>query len=130
MDVWMQAQVLPPGMKNTDGPALYGVMGIAKRAQCVPHSSKQMLVKPFAIQHTDTMECLRYGKDNMIMTDWVGIIYSILDPERLVGSLTLWTVTVATAIVADLIATTMVTSVLMTAQGGGPTFGQCPRTLS
>jgi hypothetical protein len=46
-----------------------------------------MIVKPFAIQHANTMECLRNGKDNMIMVDWIGMIYSILDPECLVGSL-------------------------------------------
>jgi len=98
--VWMQTQVLPPGMKNTDGPALYGVMDISKRAQCVPHSSKQVIVKPFAIQHANTMECFRNGKDHMIMIDRISMIYSILDPERLVGSLTLGTVVIATAIVA------------------------------
>jgi hypothetical protein len=63
------------------------------------------------------MECLRYGKDNMIMIDRVGMAYSIFDPERLVGSLALWTVTVAATVVADLIATTMVTPILMTTQG-------------
>jgi len=117
MDMRMQAQVLPPGMKNTDGSTLNPVMAVAKRAQCVPHSSKQVIVKPFAIQHTNTMERLRNGKDDMIMIHRVGIIYSILDPERLVGSLALGTVAVATAVVTDLIASTMVTPVLMTAQG-------------
>ena len=117
MYVWMQTQVLPPGMKNTDGSTLNPVMAVAERAQCVPHSSKQVIVKPFAIQHANTMECLRYGKDNMIMTDRVGMIYSILDPERLVGSLALGTVAVAATVVTDLIASTMVTPILMTAKG-------------
>jgi hypothetical protein len=63
------------------------------------------------------MERLRNGKDNMIMTDRVGIIYSIFDPERLVGSLALGTVTIAATVVTNLIASTMVTPVLMTAQG-------------
>jgi hypothetical protein len=74
-------------------------------------------VKPFAIQHADTMEYLRYGKDNMIMIDRISMIYSILDPERLVGSLTFGAVTVAATVVTDLIASTMVTLVLMTTQG-------------
>jgi len=63
------------------------------------------------------MECLRYGKDNMIMIDRISMIYSILDPERLVGSLALWAVPVAATVVTDLIATTMVTPILMTAKG-------------
>jgi hypothetical protein len=117
MYVWMQTQVLPPGMKNTDGSTLNPVMAVAKRAQCVPHSSKQVIVKPFTIQHADTMECLRYGEDNMIMIDRISMIYSILDPERLVGTLALGTVTIAATVVADLILAAMVTPILMTTQG-------------
>ena len=117
MYMWMQTQVLPPGMKNTDGSTLNPVMAVAERAQCVPHSSKQVIVKPFAIQHTNTMERLRNGKDNMIMANRVGMIYAIFYPERLVGSLTLWAMTIATAVITDLIASTMVTPVLMTPQG-------------
>jgi len=75
--------------------------------QFVTHRSKQSIVKPFAIWHTNTMECLRNGKDNMIMVDRIGMIYSILDPERLVGSMTLGTVAVATAVVTDLISAAM-----------------------
>jgi hypothetical protein len=117
MYVWMQTQVLPPGMKNTDGSTLNPVMAVAKRAQCVPHSSKQVIVKPFTIQHADTMECLRYGKDNMIMIDRISMIYSILYPERLVGTLALGTVTISATVVADLILAAMVTPILMTTQG-------------
>jgi hypothetical protein len=51
------------------------------------------------------------------MANRVGMVYSILDPERLVGTLALWTVTVAATVVTDLIFSTMVTPVLMTAQG-------------
>ena len=116
MDMRMQTQVLSPGMKNTDGSRLRCVMAIAERSQCIPHSSKQSIVKPFAIQHTNSMECLWNGKDYMIMTDRIGMTYSILDPERLFGSLALGTVTIATAVVTDLIFAAMVTSVLMTTQ--------------
>ncbi len=117
MYVWMQTQVLPPGMKNTDGSTLNPVMAVAKRAQCVPHSSKQVTVKPFTIQHADTMECLRYGKDNMIMIDRISMIYSILDPERLFGTLALWTVTISATVVTDLILAAMVAPILMATQG-------------
>ncbi len=122
MDMRMQAQVLSPGMKNTDGSRLRCVMAIAERAQRVPHSSKESIVKPFAIQHTNSMECLWNGKDDMIMTDRIGMIYSILDPERLFGSLALGTVTVATAVVTDLISAAMVTPTLMATQGCAPAF--------
>jgi hypothetical protein len=123
MDMRMQAQVLPPGMKNTDGSRLCCVMAIAERAQCAPHTSKQSIVKPFAIQHANIMERLRNGKDKMIMFHRISMIYSILYPERLVRSLALWTVAVTATVVTDLIASTMVTPVLMTAQGRGPAFG-------
>jgi len=53
----------------------------------------------------------------MIMVDRISMTYSILDPERLVGSLALWTVAIATAIVTDLIPAAMVTLVLMPPKG-------------
>jgi hypothetical protein len=68
------------------------------------------------------MERLWNSKDNMIMVDRVGMIYAILDPERLFGSLALGTVTVATAVVTDLISAAMVTPILMTTQGRAPAF--------
>jgi transcriptional regulator CtsR len=113
MDMWMQTQVLPPGMKNTDGSALHCVMAIAERAQCVPHSSKQVIVKPFAIQHAYAMKCLRNGEHHMIMVDRISMTHSIFDPERLVGSLALGTVAIATAIITDLIPAAMITPILM-----------------
>jgi hypothetical protein len=63
------------------------------------------------------MECLRNGEYHVIMTDRISMAHSILDPERLVGSLALGTVTVATAVVTDLISAAMVTPILMTTQG-------------
>ena len=117
MNMRMQAQVLPPGMKNTDGSRLCCVMGITETTQCIPHRGKQVIVKPFAIQHTNTMERLRNGKDNMIMIDRVCMIYSIFDLKRLVGTLALGTVAISTAVVTDLIAAAMVTPILMTTQG-------------
>jgi hypothetical protein len=63
------------------------------------------------------MERLRNGKDNMIMIDRISMIYSILDPECLVGSLALGAVTIAATVVTDLIATAMITLVLMPAKG-------------
>jgi len=110
-------------MKNTNGTALNCVMAVTKRAQCVPHGSKQMIVKPFTIQHANAMKSLRNSEDNMIMIDRISMIHSLLDPERLVRTLALGTVAIATAIVTDLIATAMITLVLMAAKGWGPAFG-------
>jgi hypothetical protein len=45
------------------------------------------------------------------------MIHSLLDPESLIESLALWAVSIATAIVTDLISATMVAVVLMTTQG-------------
>jgi hypothetical protein len=63
------------------------------------------------------MKGLRNGKDNMIMVDRISMTHSILDPERLVGSLALGTVAIATAIITDLIAATKITMVLMPPKG-------------
>jgi hypothetical protein len=52
----------------------------------------------------------------MIMVDRISMTHSLFDPERLVGSLALGTVSIATAIVTDLIPATMITLVLVTAK--------------
>ena len=117
MDMRMQAEVLPPGMKNTNGTALNCVMAVTKRSQCVPNGNKQMIVKPFTIQHANAMESLGNSEDNMIMIDRISMIHSLLDPERLVRTLALGTVAIATTIVTDLIATAMITLVLMATKG-------------
>jgi len=53
----------------------------------------------------------------MIMTDRISLTHSILDPERLVGSLALGTVAIATAVVTDLIIAAMITPILMPSKG-------------
>jgi hypothetical protein len=62
------------------------------------------------------MERLRNGEYNMIMIDRISMFDSIFDPKRLVGTLALGTVTIATAVVTDLISAAMVTPILMTTQ--------------
>jgi hypothetical protein len=117
MDMRMQAEVLAPGMENTNGTTLYPVMTITERTQRVPYRSEQIIVKPFAIQHTNAMECLRNCEYNMKMIDPIGMIHSLLNPECLIESLALWAVAITTAVVTDLIFTTMVAVVLMPTQG-------------
>jgi hypothetical protein len=76
-----------------------------------------MIVKPFAIQQTNSIEHLRNRENNMIMIYRVSIIHTVFNPESLFGTLTLGTVAIATAIVTDLISSAMVTLVLMPAKG-------------
>ena len=61
------------------------------------------------------------------MVDRISMTHSIFDPERLVGSLALGTVTVATAIVTDLIFAAMITLVLMPSKSCCPAFRQRPK---
>ncbi len=117
MNMRMQTEVFAPCMENTYGATFYPEMAVTKRAQCVPHDSKQMIVKPSAIQQANGIECIWNRENNMIMIDRLSIIHALFDPECLFGSLTLWTVTVATTIVTDLIPATMITLVLMAAKG-------------
>ena len=104
-------------MEDTNGTTFYPEVAVTKRTQCVPHGSKQMIVKPSAIQKANGMECLRNCENNMVMIDRISIIHSLFNPECLFGTLTFGTVAIATAVVTDLISAAMVALVLMTPQG-------------
>jgi hypothetical protein len=63
----------------------------------------------------------------MIMADRISMIYSILDPEGLVGALALGTVAITAAIVTDLILAAKITPVLMPSKSCCPASGHCPK---
>jgi hypothetical protein len=53
VEMWVQTEVLTPGMKDTNGPASYPIMAIAEGFEGIPYHIKQVVVKPAAVQQAD-----------------------------------------------------------------------------
>jgi hypothetical protein len=59
----------------------------------------------------------------MVMFNRVCILKTVFDPESLFCPLAFGTVTVPAAVIADMFPATMITTILMTAQGCGAAHG-------
>jgi hypothetical protein len=82
-----------------------------------------MIIEPPCITETDVVQNFRQGKNQMVMFNRVCILKPVFDPESLLCALTFGTVTIPATIIADMFTTTMVTTILMTAQGCGAAHG-------
>jgi hypothetical protein len=124
VQVRMKAQVLSPGMKYADSSALSGVMAVAKRAQNIPDRLEQVIIEPLAAGEADFIQRLRNSEDNMIMPHRVCLPDTLFDPECLFCGLAFWTMTVAAGVIAYMLAATIITLILMSAQRRRPAHGQ------
>ena len=86
-----------------------------------------MVVKPSAVQLTNSIELMGQSKNDVVMFHWIGIIDAIFHPECLLGSLAFWTMAITTAVVANVLTMAVITTVLMAAQGSCPARRQCPQ---
>jgi hypothetical protein len=123
----MEAQVLTPCMKYAYGSALNPVMAVAKRAQNIPDGFEQVIIEPLAVSDTDIIQRFRHGENNMIMPHRVRLPDAVFNPECLFCGLAFGTVTVAAGVIAYMFASTLITTILMTAQGCGAAHGQCSK---
>jgi hypothetical protein len=82
-----------------------------------------MIVEPSGITETDVVQSFRQGENQMVMFNRVCILKTVLNPESLLCPLAFGAVTVPAAVIADMFTTTMVTTILMTAQGCGAAHG-------
>jgi len=76
-----------------------------------------MVIKPFIVKQTKTIDNIRNGENDMIMLYRICFIDALISPECLVNVLTFGTVPVTAAIVTDVNSPAIITLVLMTAQG-------------
>jgi hypothetical protein len=82
-----------------------------------------MIIEPPCITETDVVQNFRQGKNQMVMFNRVCILKTVLNPESLLCPLAFGTMPVPAAVIADMFTTTMVTTILMTAQGCGAAHG-------
>jgi len=79
-----------------------------------------MIIEPFAVKHTELIQNLWQGENNMVMSDRVSTEHPVFNPESLPGVLTFWTVTVTTTIIAYTFEPAFITAVYMSAQSRCP----------
>jgi hypothetical protein len=122
MDMRMQAEVLSPGMKYTDRTAFHTVMTVAESSQGIPHRSKQMIVKPPAIQQAEGIKPFGDGKDNVKMLYPIRILNTVFDPKSLFGCLAGRAMTVSATVITDVFSPATITTVFMPTQCRSPAF--------
>jgi hypothetical protein len=76
-----------------------------------------VIIEPSGITEADVVENFRNSENQMVMFTRVCILKTLFDPESLFCPLTFGTVTIPAAVIAYMFTTTMVTTILMTAQG-------------
>ncbi len=67
MDMWMQRQVLTPGMQHTNSAAFNTIMGITKATERSPNSRKQQLVIHTPVKQANRVQIVRQGENNVVM---------------------------------------------------------------
>jgi hypothetical protein len=83
-----------------------------------------VIIEPSGITKADVIQNFRKGEYQMVMFNRVCILKPVFDPESLFCALAFGTVTIPAAVIADMFTTTLVTTILMTAQGCGAAHGQ------
>jgi hypothetical protein len=82
-----------------------------------------VIIEPSGITEADVIQSFRDSEHYVVMLNGVCIIDTVFDPESLFCPLAFGTVTIPAAVIADMFTTTMVTTILMTAQGCGAAHG-------
>ena len=65
MNVWMQAQVLTPGVQHANGSALNSIVTVAKCLQHAPDTLEHGTIESFAVEQAHLIQRLRNGKHHM-----------------------------------------------------------------
>jgi hypothetical protein len=76
-----------------------------------------VIIEPLAVTQTYLVKNFRQSENQMVMFNRVCILKTVFDPESLFCALAFGTVAAAAAVIADMFFPTMITTILMTAQG-------------
>jgi len=87
-------------MHNSNGAGLTTKMSVAKTAKGIPNTGKKQIVIYLCIPKADIIQAMGNGKDNMVVLYRERCFQQFLYPYRLFGILTLWTMPVATTVIA------------------------------
>jgi len=99
-------------------------MAVAKAEQGIPHTGEHHTVKPSAVFHAQGIKSLGNGKDHVEVFYIKGFPGSVIGPQGLTGGLTLGTMAVTAAVVADAYGATVGTYFGVTSQSRGTALGQ------
>lgn len=123
----MQVQLLAPGVEHGQhADARAQVFGIGGNLQQgLRGTTKQQVVDEPGVAQGQRVELFRQGEDDMEVGDRQQLFAALLQPARLLQSLTFWTVTVAAGVVNDFLRPAVDTLVDMPAQGGWERESSC-----
>lgn len=77
MQVRVQAQVLSPGVKYTNGARFHSKMDVPGSPYRIPCTGEQTIIKSSTIEQADIVQLMRERKHNMIMLHRQGRLYEL-----------------------------------------------------
>ena len=129
VNVWMVEQIRSPRMENgrhTDEQTLF----LGKSLDGSPCSLEHTVVEDALMSHRNGMKTCRQREDNMEVLDRDDLFPAAVNPFLSLLVLTLGTMTVTTAVIADMHIPTLRTHLDMPAKGTGPAEGHVGESLS
>jgi hypothetical protein len=124
VDVWVIPELLIPGVKNGDEAG----GGPEESATHVDHglgcSVEQERVGGTWVAQEELVETVRKSEDLVKVEGGQQVVDLSFNPERLIQALTLGAVSIAAGVVDGILASTVIASPFVSAQGGGPTCDQ------
>jgi hypothetical protein len=124
MNMWVQTQILPPGMKNADSATFHAIVAVPECLERAPNVLEQIVVKPFAVEQTNGVEFFGHRKHDVKMLNLQRFVHTVFDPKSLFRCLTLRAMSVTTAIITDTFLPAAITSVFVPTQSCCAAFGQ------
>src|SRR5215469_2142340 len=126
VDVWMQEQVLSPGVQDGDhtdlGSQVFRIGCDFEQSSCA--SSEQQMVEQARVLQSQDIQLVRYGEDHVEIAGVEEFAFPCRQPAFARLCLTLGAVPIATRVVGDGLITAARASIAM------PTQGSCAATLN
>ena len=119
VNVWVIPELLIPGMEHGDEAGSRPQVLSAHLDHGLTNRSKQERKRSARVAPEERNETVRDGEDLMEIGNRDQILHLGLDPEGLIQTLTLGTVTIATGVVERTFASTVITSLQTPAQSAG-----------
>jgi hypothetical protein len=116
MEMWVQAQILPPGMQYGYHARFCIQLCVRELSYCFPYTGKQHVIKICRMFKKQTIEFFRNRKNNMKIWDRKQILLTIFHPCFSLSVLALGTMTVTARVITDTDMTALIAFINMSAQ--------------
>jgi hypothetical protein len=116
MDMRVQAKVLSPCMQYGNHARFCMQLCVRELRYSLPYTGKQQVIKICRMLKKQTIQCIRYRKNNMKVWDRQQILLAILNPCFSLSILAFGTMTVTARVVTDADMAALITFVNMSAQ--------------